>query len=113
MAFRKFWLGQRPLPGRGEDRRRIAGDGRGSVEIDGLEFASETGINPAAGLTQARYTITATTNSSTRGYFGGGNRGPINYNQLDGIIFASESTIDPAAGLTAFSTPSGVNNSNH
>lgn len=73
------------------------------IEIDGLVFASEAAINPAATLATARLYM-ATANSSSRGYFAGGGTGNISIvfvlrNEIDGIRFDTEAAINPAAAL--------------
>jgi hypothetical protein len=74
-------------------------------EIDGISFATETLINPAAGLAVARSSA-AGLNSSTRGYVCGGyNRSSTNsrlraqLREIDGIEFATETQINPSAAL--------------
>ena len=71
-------------------------------EIDGLNFSTETTINPAVGLVQTRGEIRSSgLNSPTRGYWVGGSIGtqfvttPLT--QIDGINFSTETAIDPAA----------------
>ncbi|MFA5428886.1 MAG: hypothetical protein WC279_11850, partial [Sulfurimonas sp.] len=63
-----------------------------SSEIDGLEFASDAAVNPAAVLAVAR-TSTAGVNSDIRGYAMGGG-GPTK--EIDGIEFATELAINTA-----------------
>ncbi len=70
--------------------------------IHGLTFSTDTGSLTSAALAQARSEL-AGTNSSTRGYFSGGDTQPFLparfTTQIDGIIFSSETAIDPAAAL--------------
>jgi len=73
-------------------------------EIDGINFSSETSINPAATLAVARGP-TAGLNSTTRGYWTGGwTYAPFGSQivlttEIDGIIFSSDTAINPAAAL--------------
>jgi len=71
-------------------------------EIDGIDFASETSINPAVGLSVSRRAA-AGLNSSTRGYVCGGfNQAPwlaAPLREIDGILFSSETQINPSAAL--------------
>jgi hypothetical protein len=70
------------------------------AEIDGMLFANDTLINPAAGIVQPRGRGTGH-NSPTAGYACGGEGWTYNtyYGQIDGIAFATETTIDPGAGM--------------
>ena len=87
-------------------------------QIDGLNFATETAIDPAASLAQARRNIAGGTNSSTRGYFHGGRiysgslANPfVNVSQIDGLNFATETAIDPAAAMVSIRYTAGGFNS--
>ncbi len=83
------------------------GTGRGSV-IDGIQFSSETAINPAATLSTERSMI-ASANSSTKGYFAGGTDGTAS-NIIDSLKFDNEVVTTPVATLSvARSGVSGVN----
>jgi hypothetical protein len=69
-------------------------------EIDGIIFSTETAINPAAALVQARGGM-AQVMSETSGYFAGGAADPANvpFNQIDGLTFSTEAAVDYAAAL--------------
>ena len=71
-------------------------------EIDGIQFDTESAINPTATLSVARHLL-AGVNSSSRGYFGGGSSTagatPV-VAEIDGIQFSDESSINPTATLT-------------
>ena len=72
------------------------------TEIDGIEFAGETAINPAAVLAAARARVCGV-NSSTHGYAMGGydtGAAPWDKAEIDGIEFATESAVNPAAALS-------------
>jgi hypothetical protein len=71
-----------------------------SREIDGIIFSTETTINPAAALAQARGGF-AQVMSATSGYFAGGAADPANvpFNQIDGLTFSTEAAVDYAAAL--------------
>jgi hypothetical protein len=70
-----------------------------SSEIDGLIFATETAINPAATAIQGRGEHQGI-QSTTTGYFAGGDSAPLNRTEIDGLTFATETTTNPAAALT-------------
>jgi hypothetical protein len=95
----------------GGARQRPGQPATRSDQIDGLDFATETTIDPAAALTQAR-AFTAAANSLTRGYWVGGRYWPQPTGPLadvSGIEFATESAINVAAGIAqARYTMSGV-----
>jgi hypothetical protein len=63
-------------------------------QVDGLIFASQSVIDPAAGLVQARR-LCSGYQSSVRGYWAGGS----GFDQIDGIQFSTETTVDPGAVL--------------
>lgn len=77
------------------------------AEIDGLLFANDTLINPAAGIVQIRGRGTGH-NSPTAGYACGGEGWSYNtyYGQIDGMVFATETTIDPASNMVQARTSS-------
>lgn len=69
-------------------------------QIDGLNFSNDTIIDPAAALAQARRGVNRDgLNSSTRGYWVGGEAGITAQTQIDGIQFSNEAAINPAAAL--------------
>jgi hypothetical protein len=81
------------------------------TQIDGIQFSNEAAIDPAAALAQARASLSGV-NSSTKGYFAGGETSSSNLTQIDGIQFSDEAAIDPAAALAqARGALSGVNSS--
>jgi hypothetical protein len=69
-------------------------------EIDGLIFATDTLINPAAAAATARPDPTGH-NSPTTGFASGGYGYSYNtyYNEIDGITFSTEAAVNPAAAL--------------
>jgi hypothetical protein len=72
-------------------------------QIDGITFATEAAIDPAAALAQARRSVSGINNTTT-GYFVGGRTTPNTpaggVDQIDGITFATEAAINPAAALS-------------
>lgn len=68
--------------------------------FQGIDFVTESAINPSAVLSQAR-SDTAGTSSITKGYLGGGNDGDINnpVATIDGLVFETELLFNPSATL--------------
>jgi hypothetical protein len=78
-------------------------------QIDGLNFSNDTIIDPAAALAQARRGVNRDgLNSSTRGYWVGGEVGITSQTQIDGIQFSNEAAINPAAALGGGTNTSSV-----
>lgn len=70
-----------------------------SNEIEGIEFNTSVLININAVLQVERYYL-AGVNSSTKGYFAGGNNLSTSGSlEIDGILFSTETTINPSASL--------------
>lgn len=70
-------------------------------EFEGIAFATETAVNPSTYLSMGRYS-SAATNSSSRGYVGGGFNDyvvPYKFSLIDGINFSDESMFVSAATL--------------
>ena len=67
-------------------------------EIDGIEFATQTAVNPTITLSIARSNL-AGVNSTIKGYYAGGNVSTVNYTEIDGILFSNETAINPSATL--------------
>jgi hypothetical protein len=70
------------------------------TEIDGLIFATDTLINPAAAAATARPAPIGH-NSPTTGFASGGYGIAYNsyFNEIDGITFSTEAAVNPAAAL--------------
>jgi hypothetical protein len=79
-------------------RTSAASQAAAAGEIDGIQFDTEAAINPAATLPVPRYYLHGT-NSTTRGYFAGGQLSTSILNEIDGIRFDTEAAINPAATL--------------
>lgn len=80
------------------------------AHIDGISFVNDVAFNPAATLSDAPRLVTATANSTNKGYFAGG-FGIASH--IDGIVFATEVAFNPAATLSdgARHGAAGVNSS--
>lgn len=69
------------------------------AQIDGIDFLTESGINPAAALSLGRFGA-AGISSSIKGYAcGGRSAAGVQVAAIDGIDFAAETAINPAAVL--------------
>lgn len=66
-----------------------------STEIDGINFNSESAVNPATALVTARYTACGMM-SSTIGYFYSGWSSSATY-EIDGIRFSNQTLVNPSA----------------
>ncbi len=86
-----------PLPARGY----LAGGYIAGAQnvIDGIEFSSETAIDPAATLSVKRSDF-AGVSSATSGYFSAGSGVFATGNEIDGIKFSDETAINPSATIS-------------
>jgi len=67
--------------------------------IQGIDFLTETTVNPAATLSFGRNDLTGSS-SGVKGYFAGGFTGVfIPTNRIDGMIFGTDAAFNPAATL--------------
>jgi hypothetical protein len=78
-------------------RGYFAGGNNIAAVIDGISLTDESAFTSSAALTVGRQSL-AGVNSSTCGYFGGGNTGGGS-SEIDGIRFATEAAINPSATL--------------
>jgi hypothetical protein len=72
------------------------------TEIDGIDFSSETSINPSAALSQQKASLCAVS-STSKGYFAGGSLGPspmTSSSVIHGFVFSNESHSDVGATLS-------------
>jgi hypothetical protein len=68
--------------------------------LDGINFSTESAINPAMTLATGRQ-LAAGTQSDTKGYFIGGANGSSGtlQSEIDGILFSSETLVNPTSSL--------------
>jgi hypothetical protein len=69
-------------------------------ELDGIQFSTQTTINPGAGpYTVNRQSSISRWNSGSRAYWAGGIFPAQNYSTIDGLIWATDSNISTGASL--------------
>lgn len=87
-----------PVTGKGYFGGGVVGFFPATVQssIDGIDFVTQSAINPAATLSDGARGVYATATSSIKGYFAGGFSITAN---IDGIVYATEAAFNPAATL--------------
>lgn len=67
--------------------------------IQGIDYLTETTVNPAATLSINRLDM-GSSSSSAKGYFGGGSFADLNgHTNIDGMVFKTEAAFNPSATL--------------
>lgn len=81
------------------------------TEIDGVQFSSDTAINPTSTLSIGRYNV-AGMNSFAKGFYAGGSDATTYSSVIDILVFSTEAATAAAASLTpARLGAAGVNSS--